>query len=313
VANPKLVPLHPDVRRYLESEYGLVLARGATYPMTELIELVSAHSRRIAASAMKGIFMGQDFGVRWEGPPFSVEALASFLGHRVIREKPPLSDEAELHPNPDSPGYYLIYCNPALPYSRQNFGIAHELGHTIIPPYDFRARKRATSDDQAYSALETLCNAAASEFLLPFEPFKQELVRQGKLSVESWTQIADLFEASREAVALRAIKLGPGAKPLALVRFSHKLKPVQIKSGQAHRTELRVDYCRPSNGFQHYFPPHKSVPDNSPLEKVFFEEKPYSGDFVFDLKTGPQTFYTEAVYQHLATEKGHVLALIWEP
>ena len=309
MATPKLVPLHPDVRRYLEKEYGLVTDSNTRYPMEELVELVSRHARKIANEAMDGIFGGENFGIPWTGPPFCMERLASFLGHIVVRGKPPLSEEAELHPNPESPGHYLIYCNPALPTTRQNFGIAHELGHTVIPPYDFRARKReAVYNDEAYSVLEALCNVAASELLLPFGAFQRELARHKSLDIESWSRIAELFDASREAVALRAVRLS--SEPLAFVRFSHKLKPSEMKKPLGKQKKLRVDYCRQSNSFDHYFPPHKSVFDDCPLNAVYKDEKPYSGDFSFAFRAGELRFNVSAVFQQLPNDDGNVLALV---
>ena len=306
------VPLHPDVRAYLALQHSIrVDGTPAHYDRQQLEALVIAHARELAASAIKGTYDGCDMGCPWEGPPFDVKQLASALGHHIVWQKPMASEDAELHPIPGRPGEYKIYCNPESSESRQNFNIAHELGHTIIPPINFQRRSRHVPDDPEHQVLERLCNLAASELLLPYAPFVADLQRTGGPRLESLDELSSLYRASPEAVARRMVSVSQ--EPLALAFFSMKLKPKDRKEeGQGFlfdvpspQPALRVDYCLPSAAFVHYLPEHKSVPEDSPLIRVLETQTPYVGPVHLELKSKTVVFQVEACHSW-----GRVLTLL---
>ncbi len=279
----KKVPLHSDVKAYLESRHGMRFRKDlAFFDKRRVEELVVHHSRQVVTEALSGIYDGCDTGVPWPGPPFDLRLLASFLGHEVIDAKPTLSDDAELHPIIEQPGSFRIYCNPDCPVKRQNFSIAHELGHTIIPPPNGQLRTRLHSEDPAYDFLERLCNLAAAEFLLPFSVFSKDLKASG-ISYTSMVALSELYTASYEAVGRRMITICD--EPVGLAIFSMKLAPRQMKEqGQGFlfymdspKEKLRVDYCYCNNSFKAFIPQNKSVPEDSPLLSVHSQESHYRG------------------------------------
>jgi hypothetical protein len=319
VPKPSKVPVHEDVRRYLKAQHNLNIPRGGQYCQRRLENLVTQHARRLVEDARRGIFNGEEFPLRWEGPPFRVEQLASLLGHKVINEKPPTSEEAELHPWVENPGSYIIYCNPELSKNRQNFGIAHELGHTIIPPFDLKVRKRERleiTEEPAYLVLEKLCNLAASEILMPSSAFLDHVEKYGDLNCDTWAKLSEMFGASREAVGRRIVNLSE--TPVAFVRLSNKLKPTELRDacqyrlfGDGPEEKLRVDYCCRSEQFEFYFPKDKSVPEDSPLITVYNKEEEYSGVMEFEIDGKMQTFHTEACFAYGGGNEDQVLALVW--
>lgn len=154
------------------------------------IERIQQKSREVVYDALQS---------GWSGPPFNPIELAEILGLKVKPNGAIRDAMVEF-----SGGSPTIYFNPSQPRSRLRFSIAHEIAHTFFPEDQSKTRYRDASqyagDDWQ---LETLCNLAAAELVLPAASWEHsyefpeisELVEQ---SVE--------FDVSVEALVIRRVK-----------------------------------------------------------------------------------------------------------
>ena len=133
--------------------------------------------------------------------PFKLAALrsASVVPRTDIREARLLVGQNN---NP------LIEYNPTRPPARIRFSICHELAHTLFPDWREQVRHRGFHIDSSQSAeeLETLCNIAAAEMLLPVGSLEADL-RNFKLSIDAVLTLRQKYNASTEAVLLRLVGL----------------------------------------------------------------------------------------------------------
>lgn len=106
---------------------------------------------------------------------------------------------------------YVIKVNEKHHPARQNFSIAHEIGHTLFSELKLeeyiRSIEYRTFNPQALirsrsSARERLCDAAATELLMPEAVFKKYLTSFG-LSANSIEPLAHIFRTSIPATAYR--------------------------------------------------------------------------------------------------------------
>jgi Zn-dependent peptidase ImmA (M78 family) len=142
----------------------------------------------------------------WDGPPFDLEALASFRGFRVTHSGLfDLSQDACIMPG-------IIALNASKQPRRRRYSLAHEIAHTLFPDYDdalkaagklWRENRRTPADDPANRELERLCDVGASELLLPEFVFRP-LLLAGGFSLASIVGLRARFDASFEATSRRA-------------------------------------------------------------------------------------------------------------
>ncbi|MDD5127330.1 MAG: ImmA/IrrE family metallo-endopeptidase [Dehalococcoidales bacterium] len=113
------------------------------------------------------------------------------------------------------PKYYIVKLNINDKIVRQNFSYAHEIGHILFSElklgYFVREIEYRTFDPLARNKLqldtrERLCDAAATELLMPEAIFKSHLSRID-LSIDSITQLADTFNVSVQAAAKRTSEI----------------------------------------------------------------------------------------------------------
>lgn len=232
-------------------------------------------------------------------PPFNLEALASFRGLRSTAEAPRHSEDSEIVPLAD--GTMILRINRDRPTTRQRFSVGHELGHTLFKDFQLKVQCRkavdrdwADPDDQ----LEALCDTAASEFLLP-APWFPERVHDLSLTSNGISSLASDFQASREATLRRLIEIR--MEPLAVVFFSWKYKPTELRQLQRDRHQrrmfaselkspepkLRVDYALTNDAFDAEFTDHipkdKSVPSEGPIFQASITQLPHDGTVELDL------------------------------
>src|SRR5579859_1697166 len=117
----------------------------------------------ITAKARDLVFRALERG--WQGPPFDPFALAEMM--EIETAPTPEVLDARTVPLPGN--RFRIDFNPDRPRRRTRYSIFHEIAHTLFPDCAQRIRNRgahsATRTDDWQ--LETLCNIAAAEFLLP--------------------------------------------------------------------------------------------------------------------------------------------------
>ncbi len=229
-------------------------------------------------------------------PPFKMPELASCIGLHASDEEPSFSGDSEIAP--DGEGRVVLRINKSRPLTRQRFSVAHEIGHTLFPDYHLAVRCRKANDKRWNDDdfLETLCDVAASEFMFPLPWFEDSLASLS-MTGEGVAQLADQFEASREATVRRLVELYQ--EPIAAVFFSWKLKPVehqQIKRDakqsflieslrpEAPTKKLRVDYSITNELFRTnvlgHIPAHKSIPSDGPIFQAAISLLPCDGTSV---------------------------------
>jgi hypothetical protein len=151
----------------------------------------------------------------WSGPPYNPFALAEMLGIKLL----PTEDVLDARTHSDSAGRFTIEFNPQRPAARTRYSIAHELGHTLFPDCAAATRNRTTHEEMNDDdwQLESLCNIAASEILIPSGTLQEELSIRPSIGL-----VLDLrrkYLVSCEAVANRLIKLSTYPCAAFLTRF----------------------------------------------------------------------------------------------
>lgn len=135
-------------------------------------------------------------------PPFSPEKYAEALGNITVR-RTNLGSLAgvtiPLH------GSYIVKVNSTHSLMRQNFTLAHELGHIILMESAGTVQRPVATRGSAKPdrrELERLCDGIAAELLMPEEVFRGCLVRYG-VSMQFAELLADTFQTSQQATVIR--------------------------------------------------------------------------------------------------------------
>ncbi len=157
------------------------------------VSLITERARDLVLRAM-------DAG--WSGPPFDPLALAtSFLHLEVVT-----SDEVQEARTVPTPGGARIEFNPNRPRERRRYSVAHEIAHTLFPDYTDRVRHRGSHHADARPddwQLETLCNIAAAEILMPIGTLSPP--DPSAFSIDLLTRLRPKYDVSMEAVLIRAV------------------------------------------------------------------------------------------------------------
>ena len=153
----------------------------------------------------------------WSGPPYNPFALAEMEGMKLL----PTEEVVDARTRSDSKGQFTIEFNPQRAAARMRYSIAHELGHTLFPDCASATRHRATHQEMKDDdwQLESLCNIAAAEILMPFGTLQEELSMRPSVGL-----VLDLrrrYLASCEAVANRLIRLSSYPCLAFLARLSN--------------------------------------------------------------------------------------------
>jgi Zn-dependent peptidase ImmA (M78 family) len=124
---------------------------------------------------------------------------------------------------------------------RRRFTIGHELGHFLLPwhtPRDeqgFRCSKqdmaiyRISPGGDRYMEMEAQANRFSAGLLMPAAPFRADLRARRNFEVSHVVELADRFDASKEATARRCADLHDD--PIAIVISRHG-KIVRIYAGK---------------------------------------------------------------------------------
>jgi IrrE N-terminal-like domain len=244
---------HPYGRRWNhKSVRALVRTAGGGDPE----EIIRLKSRELVAEAK---------AAGWSGPPFDPLQLASFRGITSRESTALFSAEAQLTPMEGN--QLLLEFNPTRSSGRRNFSISHEIVHTLFEDcYEMvHQRKSNPKAFDPQQEVEHLCQVGAAEILMPYENFAADATKL-PLSLGSVPELAKQYRASREAAARRLLRIS--GQTGALVFFSRRLKPREIRSGEPAEPKMRILYVVPSGDFGVFLPPHKSVPDHSCVCKV---------------------------------------------
>ena len=121
-------------------------------PLETIIEM----ARNVVAKA---------FDQGWSGPPFDPFELAA-LQRISVAARHDVRDARIVAANRRG---FRIEFNPSRPRARLRYSIAHEIAHTLFPDCSDQVRNRLHHQESVGESwqLESLCNVAAAEFLMP--------------------------------------------------------------------------------------------------------------------------------------------------
>ena len=194
-----------------------VLALNAPDPINSII----SRARKLVLDAIER---------GWSGPPYNPFDLAEMCGMQVL----PTEAVVDARTTSGSDGRFKIEFNPQRPSARMRYSIAHELGHTLFPDCAAETRNRATHQQMKDDdwQLESLCNIAAAEILMPFGTLQEEV--SIRPSVDRLLDLRRKYRVSCEAVANRLIRMSAHPCCVFLSRLDAKasryMVEYQIKS-----------------------------------------------------------------------------------
>jgi IrrE N-terminal-like domain len=199
-------------------------------------------------------------------PPVDAEMVLSFLGVRkIVREPIPWSGLLF-----DDDGDLTVKVRLTDSRPRQRFSMLHEGGHTFLPGFNRVPQFRCNPGQitgTSNPSVELLSDIAASELLFPRHHFIKELT--GRPTLDLVEELAERYQASIKATAIRVVSLSPVDARLVVLTMSHK--PSQRAEG-GHVPALRVQWSV-GRGDWPYIPRHKSVTPGSPLLRAFLGEE----------------------------------------
>jgi Zn-dependent peptidase ImmA (M78 family) len=228
-----------------------------------------------------------------ERPPFLSEEYARLLGIKRI-EKADLGEvSAILIKLLDGD---VIRVNQNHNLARQNFSCAHEIGHALlselnlepcIDDIEFR-----TFNPQAHAiararARERLCDAAATELLMPEIVFKKYLLALGA-SISSIESLANIFRVSISSTAIRIAEVS--TEPCIVLLW----RPRPESKSKALRLAWRVGPGEKSKGNIDYMPVHTLVKSTSTLYKAYQCANPVKCHKIFKLDAGVKRLLIES-------------------
>ena len=219
--------------------------RAAVWTNPSVVEFASDRDPvdAITSEARSVVFHALEQG--WSGPPFDPFALADLLSIETVPTPDVL--DARLVPTGGRP---RIEFNPDRPRRRIRYSIFHEIAHTLFPDFARMIRNRGEhsakrSDDWQ---LETLCNVAAAEFLLPAGTLGS--VTDLRASVDAILELRKNYESSAEAALLRITRL---TADRAIAFSCHR-----DNSGR-----YVLEYAVPTATINSYVRPGSELPTNS--------------------------------------------------
>jgi len=220
-----------------------------------------------------------------ERPPFLSEEYASLLGIKRI-ERADLGEVSailiKLHDGE------VIRVNQNHNLARQNFSCAHEIGHALLSELnlelcveeaEFRTFNPQVQAMAGARNRERLCDAAATELLMPEIIFKKYLLGLG-VSISSIESLANIFRVSIRASAIRIAELS--TEPCIALLW--RLRP-GIKS-KVLRLAWRVGPRGKLKGQTDYMPVHPLAKSTSTLYKAYQCTHPVKCHKVFRLGAG---------------------------
>ncbi len=235
--------------------------------------------------------------------PVELDRVGSFRDVLSV-ERVYMRESGRLRPTPRG---YVIDVNQADNPQRQRFSYAHEIGHILIPVFAENPQLRVDMRTGGYRPAkeeEHLCDVAASELLMPgylFEGRAQSVAP----SIDGLWSLADSFDVSLEATALRAV--GCGVWDCAVMVWEEMLKKSETDAlrdagtqsrgaGAAPRPKLRIRLVTASPRFsKHFFPVGKSACEGSLVGQSALNDALMAGPTELPTATGPVVFHAESL------------------
>jgi len=225
-------------------------------------------------------------------PPFLSEEYARLLGIKEIL-KADLKESAVLLRFHDG---YVIKVNKDHNLARQNFSCAHEIGHALlselnlepcVEEVEFRTFNPQAPAIARAKARERLCDAAATELLMPEAVFKKYLSGFG-ISIKSLEWLANIFRVSIISTAIRIAELS--TEPCIALLW-------RLRPGTNSKTlwlAWRVSPGKKSKDKADYMPVHTLARHTSTLYKAYQEDRHVTSYKRFRLNAGEKRLPVES-------------------
>ncbi len=219
-----------------------------------------------------------------KNPPFSPFVLSSRLGVRSVVFSPIGFDACLL---PVTGGYEVQICS-AHSRVRQNFSMAHELGHIFFfevtgSPKAARRETRIGMNKRDHEE-EFLCDYAASELLMPSTHFFRD-VRNFGPSIASLFELASRYQTSLQATAIKFAEMG-----LWKCAFVHWRSTVGNSS-----IDFEVESCTKLGGLRLPICKGIRLSDKKHLAAAVESGKTIRGRESFRLGNIEETYYIESI------------------
>jgi Zn-dependent peptidase ImmA (M78 family) len=158
------------------------------------IQVITDRAQKIVLEALEN---------GWSGPPYDPFILAELRKIRLV----PSQDVVDARTTANAAGTFTTEFNPSRPRARIRYSIAHEIAHTLFPDCAQAVRHRGFHEDVTADnwQLESLCNIAASEILMPYGTLKKEETEEVTVNIVG--SLRKKFEVSSEAVLWRLTRL----------------------------------------------------------------------------------------------------------
>lgn len=201
LADPKT--LRPRLAKAEQRDLATPAATGDFWTHASVILLAGNHDpiKVIIQRAREVVLEALENG--WSGPPYDPFALAELRKIRLI----PSQEVVDARTTANAAGAFTTEFNPDRPRARIRYSIAHEIAHTFFSDCAQAVRYRGTHEQMAPDnwQLETLCNIAASEILMPVGSLSKDETTQ--VTVDAVAKLRKKFQVSSEAVLLRLTRL----------------------------------------------------------------------------------------------------------
>lgn len=158
------------------------------------IDVITQRAREVVLEAIES---------GWSGPPYDPFSLAELRKIRLV----PSQDVVDARTTANTAGAFTTEFNPGRPRARIRYSIAHEIAHTLFPDCAQAVRHRGFHEEMRQDnwQLETLCNIAASEILMPIGSLTKEETTE--VTVNAVAGLRKKFDVSSEAVLWRLTRL----------------------------------------------------------------------------------------------------------
>jgi len=215
-------------------------------------------------------------------PPFLSEEYAPLLGIKRI-EKAHLGEMSGILIKLRDGD--VIRVNRDHNSARQNFSCAHEIGHALLSELNLELRVEEaefrTFNPQAQAMAgartrERLCDAAATELLMPEIVFNRYLLGLG-VSISSIARLANIFRVSISSTAIRIAELS--TEPCIALLW--RLRPGT--RSKALRLAWQVGPGKELKGKADYMPVHTLARSTSTLYKAYQCDNPFRCHKLFRL------------------------------
>lgn len=197
--------------------------------------------------------------------PVDVEVVGSVADIVYVRDVPRLGVVAQVRPRTD--GRLVVDRRAEDPAGRKRFSLAHEIAHTLMPGF-WGAACRGGAGGIAFggedSAIESLCDIAAAELLMPAHLVTPWLAGR-PWTIETVMDLATTAAASLEAAGRRVVDLADVPLTFAVVT---------LRRSKSEEAALQASSSQPA------LPGFDALPPTAPKFRVVWSYRSLGAPFL---------------------------------